>query len=353
MTSLSRLHHVTDVTNNLPNADEIDVFLVAAGFEERSFDFLSKFKFSKDAICILSLFDNQVDGNLEIEKKYLAEVRRKFRKENIRSVRLALNEVFQYKSKLRDIILSLPHSATRVTVDISGLPAYAICAVLDEIRECRPYETLSVIYTSAVEYTPTLQDYLDMQNDGHFDKELLPPSMSKEMSENLTFAPFAGHLKGEGKSCLALFAGYEVHRSAGVIESINPSMLLLIYGDPSDDKLSWRLELSRRLHAKFERTRKRAIETVQTHQIDDSIRVLERYYNYLIDDYDLIVSPVCSKLQVVACYLFWEKYQEVQLTFPLPIGYDPTLGPRGSSKTLMVNLGSRVRFNQHKKEYNV
>jgi hypothetical protein len=344
MQTQSPCYFVEDISQNYPTAGDIDVFVVAAGFEERAFEFLSRAEFSDDAICVVSLFENEVQGNSEIEEKFLRKIEEKFHSENVHKVRLAFNEIFAYKASFREVVLSLPHAATRVFLDVSGFPAYAVCAVLDEFRECRPYESIDVLYTSAVEYTPTIDQYEELMGGDDFETEVLPPSMAKEMSENLTFTPFAGHLKGEGNSCLALFAGYEAHRSAGVIESINPSMLLIIYGDPCDDSLSWRMDLSKKLHAKFERTRKRAVETVPTQGISESIAILEEYYNFLIDDYDLIVSPICSKLQVIACYLFWEKFQEVQLTFPLPIGYDPKYSPTGASKTYRVSLPSRVRF---------
>ncbi len=43
----------------------------------------------------------------------------------------------------------------------------------------------------------------------------------------------------------------------------------------------------------------------------------------------------------VAAYMFWERYGEVQLTFPLPIGYDPENGPSGVDKTYCLELRAR------------
>jgi hypothetical protein len=164
------------------------------------------------------------------------------------------------------------------------------------------------------------------------------------MSENLIFEPFSGYRSGGTKSCLALFAGYEAHRSTGVVDAINPTILLLMYGQPADGNLDWREGLSRRLHHKFEKTRQCAVEVVPTWDVNVCVSKLEEYYNFLIDDYDLTVSAICSKMQTVASFLFWERYPEVQVTFPLPIGYDPERCPRGVDATYVLELPGRLTF---------
>ena len=73
----------------------------------------------------------------------------------------------------------------------------------------------------------------------------------------------------------------------------------------------------------------------------EAIDVLEKYYSYLTDEYDLVISPICSKMNSVAAYLFWERYGEVQLTFPLPIGYDPKNSPTGVERTFCLDLPPR------------
>lgn len=324
--------------------EALDVLIVASGFEERAFEFLSTTTFSDDAFCILTLFDNDSDGNTEIAEKFLSCAKHKFTLEKIRTCKLKLNEVYRYQATVRQLILDLPNSCNKVWIDISGFPAYAICIWLQELRDCRPYEEVHIIYTSAIEYVPSFDEYQRMLEADDFGKEISPPSMAKEMSVNMTFVPFSGHLNQEGRSCLALFAGYEIHRSAGVIENINPSQLLLAYGAPSSEHLSWRLEYSQKLHEKYEKTRKSASAVVPTHSIDESLALLEEYYHYLIDDFDFIVAPVCSKMHTVASFLFWERHQEVQLTFPLPIGYKSDVKPIGCGETFHVTLPNRVRF---------
>jgi len=171
--------------------------------------------------------------------------------------------------------------------------------------------------------------------------ELLPRAMALEMSENLVLDPFSGYRSHNARSALAIFAGYEAHRSTGVVEAVNPALLLLLYGNPGDPRLGWRLDLSRKLHRKFERSRPTAVEIVSTLQYTEGLCILEAYYQFLIDDYDLGLSPISSKMHVLATYLFWERHKEVQLTFPLPIGYNPENRPKGVAVTYSVVLPPR------------
>lgn len=321
-----------------------DLLILATGFEDRALGFLERAAFSSSAACILVAFDNDFQGNSIIEEIYRTEVFKKFSEARVRVVRLRLNEVLKFKDDLLGALLEFTDSIRSIGLDVSGLPAYSVFAALDVVRNARPYDEIEIIYTAAEAYVPSEAQYRKLVSQSTGNIDLLPPSLALEMEDNLVFEPFAGHRTGGGSTCLALFAGYEPHRSAGVIDAVNPSLLLLIYGDPTDSGLGWRLEFSRMLHARFEANRRCAIEVVPTHDVDASLRILERYYEYLIDDFDLIISPVCSKIQIIAAFLFWEKYPEVQVSFPLPIGYNPENRPKGKGRTAVLSLPGRVQF---------
>lgn len=344
MNNDERLFDIVEIKNNNALSGEIDVFVTAAGFEERAIAFLKNSTFSGDAVCILALYENEVEGNEAIRASFMELAREKFQAKNIFCPKLSLGEIDKFKLEIHELVMALPHRATSVWIDISGFASYAICAVVEEFRSCRPYEPVNIIYSSAKEYYPSFEQFEKMEKEDGFEKSTLPPSMAMEMSKPLSFEPFTGRLSGESQSCLVLFAGYEPHRSAGIVEAINPSMLLLIYGSPLDESLQWREKLSRKIHGRFERTRRRAIETVGAQDIASTVELLEKYYDFLIDDYNMVISPICSKMQVLASYIFWERYQEIKLSFPLPIGYDPTFRPKGVGGTFHVQIPSRVRF---------
>jgi hypothetical protein len=330
---------------------KVDLLVLAAGFEERAFEVIDKGTFSSDAHCIIIKYMNSIEGNDSLFNAYLNVAHEKFPKTNICIVELYTERLGDddkviglIDNEIRLAVSRLPHSIGEIAIDISGMTSYLICLVLKCIREFMPFRNQKVLYVSAKHYMPTRVEYDDLVRLQGEDIEYLPKSMALEMSKNLVPDMFGGHRSGEGNVCLIVFAGYELHRSSGTIDNINPSLLLLLYGDPGDESLSWRLDLSRRLHAKYEKNRRCGKEVVSTLHIQQTLDILEEYYNYLVDDYNVIVSPVCSKMQTVASYLFWERYGEIQLSFPIPISYDITRKPTGIGKINCVELYAQAEL---------
>lgn len=294
---------------------ELDVIIVAAGFEDRAFHVLASCPSSMAAHLILVVYENDIPGNDAIAQKFMSTANQKFDPGRVNILPLRQSRIREFIDEFAQIFRSLAPNYDKVGVDISGMPSYLIFAVLNHVRENRPYQNQKVLYTAAKDYTPTKEEYEGLKDKQGDDIEYIPKSMALEMAENLVFEPFSGYRSAGTKSCLALFAGYEAHRSTGVVDAINPTLLLLMYGQPADEKLNWRLDLSRRLHHKFEKTRRCAIEEVPTWDIDACVAKLEEYYDVLIDDYDLTVSAICSKMQTVASFLFGSAILRCKLRF--------------------------------------
>jgi hypothetical protein len=324
--------------------DGLNVFVLATGFEERAFHVLNKCQPAPNLRVILIPFENDVPGNVETTAKYRRRVEDKFDQGRVSVLPLRGSNIQEFVERFTAAIRELPPNLDEVGIDVSGMPSFLICAVLNSIRESRPYQRQRIIYTAAENYTPSKAEYESLKAKQGEDIEYIPMSMALEMSDNLIFEPFTGYRSGGTKSCLALFAGYEPHRSTGVVDAINPTIMLLLYGKPSIKRLNWRLDLSRRLHNKFEKTRRCAVEEVPTGDINACIAKLEEYYNFIVDEYDLTISAICSKMQTIAAFLFWERYPEVQLTFPLPIGYDFDRCPKGVDATYVRELPGRINF---------
>lgn len=331
-------------TNEYAYSDNLcpaDLLILAAGFEDRAFHFLHSSRFNKESRCAIIKFENSDDYSERISEKFMFELNRKFKKENIFEYSFNSSKVSKFEEEFVQLLYGLPEVSGKVWIDISGMPTHLICSVLNACRGLSPGSSQTIVYTSACDYHPSEVEYLKLKSKNPNGIEFLPKSMAREMSEVLILKSFSGHRSKEGVSCLAVFAGYEVHRTSGVIDNINPSMLLLLYGRPGSSELEWRLDLSKSLHKKFVSTRRTAIEEVSTLHIHESIEVLEEYYQYLFEDYDFTIAPVCSKMQVVATFLFWERYREIQLVFPLPIGYEIEFSPKGVGKTYLTNLEPR------------
>lgn len=315
--------------------------IVAAGFEERSYAWLTEGNFQPESRCILIRFRNNVPGNGQVFDRYLKLATERFAPECIHVVDLHQESPSRLEGELGTLLASLPRSVIRLGIDISGMPSYAACMALKATRFHRGQHPMTVLYTAAEHYNPSYEQYSTLIEKEGSDIELLPEPMALEMRETLILDSFSGYRSQNAKTCLAIMAGYEAHRSTGVVDTVNPSLLLLLYGKPGAPDLHWRLDLSRRLHTKFERGRRTADAVVSTLRFEESLAALETFYDKLIDDYDLVISPIGSKMQTLATYLFWERYPEVQLNFPLPIGYDPERRPTGIGQSYYVQIQPR------------
>jgi hypothetical protein len=218
----------------------------------------------------------------------------------------------------------------KIYVDISGLPGHGICQLLFALRERFKSNSIVCIYTAAAEYYPQKSEYLkSLTPDGRFDADALPESLTYEAADNLILPAFQGFSVKQERTCLFLLAGFEKHRSVTVVESINPTRLVLVYGTPPSAELRWREDLSRKLHADLFTNVPRAEEAVVTADIPQLCTLFEEYYSMLYDDMSIVLCPINSKLQTVATYLFWERYRDVQLCFPLPVQYLPSRSSLG------------------------
>ena len=247
------------------------------------------------------------------------------------TVHLDLRHPDDYLNSLRTVLLKWrPDAVGDIWVDVSALPMQGICSTLAAVREALPGLAVRIMYTEANEYFPTKKEAARTEREPLF-------AMSQEMLGNLIPKHFGGS-SSEVSTCLLVFAGYEKHRSFGVVDELNPSKLVLVYGRPGNEQLSWRLPWSQRLHHELANRCPTASEIVSTLDPLESMRLLGKYYGFLFADHNIAVSPVCSKMQCVACYLFWERYRDVQLVFPLPVSYLPRRFSRGYRETFQFTL---------------
>ena len=200
---------------------DLDAFIVAAGFEERASHVLFNGSFGEACKAILVVFSPGVDGGDTIVQSYRDAANRQFGPENVVEVTLSQAAPDLFEQQLEELVSQLPRTCRRIGVDVSGLPSHGICMALKAVRDARPVELTTVLYTAALEYNPRFDEYEELTRRNPDEIALLPQAMALEVADNLVLRSFAGHRSQTVKSCLAVFAGYEVHRSASVIDAVS------------------------------------------------------------------------------------------------------------------------------------
>ena len=309
-----------------------DVLVVAAGFEARARRVLELIsgRFPKRVVAV-----RYPEGSIAQNDETYEYMGRALGESGALVVEVTLDATRpdEYWEELSHVFYRWrPDTVGEVWIDISALPMQGICATLAAVREVMPGVTCRVVYTEAEGYYPT-EDQVKADAGG----KMPLVALSKEMSTNLIPKRFGG-VSSDVLTCLIVFAGYEAHRSFGVVDQLNPSKLVIVYGRPERSEFEWRLTWSRDIHEELRKARPTADEVVSTLDPMESLVLLNRYYDYLFADHNVAVSPICSKMQCVGCYMLWERFRDVQLVFPLPITYLPKESTSKYRQTFMFKL---------------
>lgn len=314
----------------------VSAFICAAGFETRAGQVPLAAKVSRNPIIVA--FANGPTENDEAFEKFA----RKFEKvPGFDVCQLDLAHVEKFESNIENSLRQLRNfEGGRLVLDISGLPNFAICITVMKVRQLFPTTNLTLLYTEAEEYFPQKMDFERIKRKAHRPGASTFPEYLSSRAVNM-FMPsmFSGVALGHNDTCLIVFAGYEPHRTTCVIDATNPSKLVMVYGEPVRADLKWRLALSRIMHGGIDDLLLKTEEVTSTGKIDDNLNLLLEYYEYLYDDHVLCVCPTNSKIQAVASVLAWERYPDIQLTFPIPVQYLPKKFSVECRNTFAIDLG--------------
>jgi hypothetical protein len=323
--------------------ESADAFVFAAGFEKRASRVPLAANVSRNPLVIAF-----VNGSQENDAAY-AKIGRKF--ENVPGFdvcQIDLAHLEKFEASFENSLRQWKDMSTgRIVLDISGLPNFAICIALMKIRRVYPTAALTLLYTEAEEYFPRRHDLeritraMQAGASGSY-----PPYLSDRAVNMFMPSMFSGVTLGQNDTCLLVFAGYEPHRTTCAVEALNPSKLVMIYGEPERPDLKWRLNLSRIMHSRLDDQLMKTEEVTSTADVGSNVQLLFDYYEHLYDDDVLCVCPTNSKLQAVASALAWERYPDIQLNFPIPSEYLPTRFSVESRSTFAIDLGVAPRAEQ-------
>ena len=318
-------------------------FICAAGFERRAEQVPLAARVTRNPI-VVAFANGPIENDVTFKR-----FAKKF--ENISGFdvcQLDLAQVEKFEANFENSLRQLRNfEGGRLVLDISGLPNFAICITVMKVRHVFPTANLTLLYTEAEEYFPQKNDFerilRNIRKDG---ANIFPEYLSAKAVNMFMPSMFSGVALGHNDTCLIVFAGYEPHRTTCVIDAANPSKLVMVYGDPVRTDLKWRLELSRIMHESIDDSFLKTEEVTSTGEIDNNLKLLLEYYEYLYDDHVLCVCPTNSKIQAVASVLAWERYPDIQLTFPIPVEYLAKKFTIECRDTFAIDLGesSASRF---------
>jgi hypothetical protein len=239
-----------------------------------------------------------------------------------------------------------------VFVDISGMANFLILLTLNRVKSVFPDKQIFVLYTEAKEYFPKKEEtkrILDLaeKRDENDILELGGLLGASGGRETMILPSFKGYFREDLPICLIFFAGYEPSRAIGLLEVYRPNIVIVCYGVSPHRNFKWRTKFSKELHNKlkvFEQYRCSYLE-VSTFFSEKILSTLEEIYTradsdgkILYENYNVAITPQCSKLQTVATYLFCTSHPDVQVVFCLPGSFNPARYSEGIGNSWIYQI---------------
>ncbi len=212
-----------------------------------------------------------------------------------------LDGIGKFQDLCEKIGLSL--SGKSITIDISTFTKQYLLVLLKYIERRNP-GPVRLYYTEPAEYAVKWKKPL-----------------SYGLVDIVSVPSYGGHTYLEKESLLVLLLGYEGDRAYSIWEKLSPHKTIIMIGKPSY-KESWEgrvEEFNRKLISKLPRDAVAYCSSLNPFDVRDGLNKIFAEHR---EKYNIALSPLGPKPQVVGCYLALSKNDYVQVLYAIPKNYD-------------------------------
>lgn len=325
------------------------LYICAGGFEDRTLGIIKQLKAKSFIYSLVFEYTSQKednDRNFQTLRDSL-----KILSDNTPIISPAdLDNSLKTQQNLRAKLKTVDNKKiSQVFIDISGMTNSLILQTLLDVNRFFYDKDIYIFYTEAESYYP----------DRNEEKNIYEIIKKKDIAkfgtifssagakETFILPDFNGKFNDYLPICLIFFVGYEPIRSKGLIEQYCPRLIVVCYGESPHNNLKWRTAFSRTIHNEVFKTYEHIDgkeingEDFSTFDITDIVKKLENIYKVLYEDYNICITPQCSKLQAVATYIFTLTHPDVQVLFCLPGYFNPQRYSKGIGSSYVFNLFHR------------
>lgn len=147
---------------------------------------------------------------------------------------------------------------------------------------------------------------------------------------------FGGKQSIDKNKLLLLLVGYEYDRPMYLWEKIEPSKTIIAVGDkPTDKKF---LVNNRKVVSSIKKRINAEEVSVSARDPYKAKQDIEKIIKENMEDYNIIISPMNTKLQTLGLYLAWENFPEVQIVYSCPESFGDWLskGIRDNTEMFLI-----------------
>ena len=203
----------------------------------------------------------------------------------------------------------------KVLLDASTFNRQNLLVLLRLLRKTHGVTDMDLIYTTPRRYNENLSQGLG----GYV---------------NVPF--FSGRQFADRKKLLILLMGYEEERALAVWEREEPNATIIVEGNKptSSDFLQTNRDKIAILQSAFGQYSLEKASANDPHEAkEDLLRMIGQY----IEEYDIVATPLNTKIQAVGLYLAWESYPHIRIAQALPAQFADWLS-EGIGETLIFRL---------------
>lgn len=283
-----------------------DIFIVCASFEERTTAAVDRLdeNFRVENSFVFK-YDEKNRTNLrEINFEKLLKILKRC-SESISPIICNHHSPLDGINKLQELckIKGLVLKNKNITVDITTFTKQYLLVLLKFIGS-QNLKSVRLIYTEPEDYATKWKRPL-----------------SHGLIDIVSVPTYGGHLYIEKESLLVLLLGYEGDRSYAIWEKLAPHKTVILIGKPSF-KDSWEgrvEELNKKLISKLPKDSIKYIPTLDPFTVGKS---LDEFIDQFKQKFNIAISPLGPKPQVIGCYLSVRKYPDVQVIYAIPKFHD-------------------------------
>ncbi len=293
-----------------PRVQQGDCVLVCAGFEDRAVEFLRR-------TCELPISGftlGLIRYGPELSQNRVEELRK-------HSLRADLNVTeFYYDrenpSGIGEELLDFSRRFPRVLIDIAGMSRLLIVqAIVALIRGRVP--SISVLYSEAMEYPPTKDEFESDLQDGDVGQ---PVSYLSSGIFEIAAAPELSSVSMSGEAIrLIAFPSFDPAQLENSIQELQPTYTDVIHGAPPDVENEWRMEAIRLLNElTLDELHRKSDFTASTLDYREAMNIILAIYGRRSMFDRLVIAPTGSKMQTVAVGIIRAVLHDVQVVYPTP-----------------------------------
>jgi hypothetical protein len=299
---------INEISNNIRpiEGDNDDIFVACASFEDRTTAIAYRFsKGYKVERSFVFKYDEKNETNLRDKKFKKLKTKIECHSKNTFPIICNHHDPLDGIYKLRDLCesKSINMEGKSISLDITTFTKQYILVLLKYIESQKP-KCVRIFYAEPEDYGVK------------WGKPL-----SSGLVDIVSVPSYGGHYYTEKENLLILQLGYEGDRAYGLWERTAPHKTIVLIGKPSFKK-TWegRVEkFNKKLLTKLSADSTHYVSTLDPFEVGKNLDAIIEMY---AQKYNISISPLGPKPQVLGCYLSVRKYPDIQIIYAIPKYHD-------------------------------